>query len=311
MRMIDASAVDAAMTWPRAIAALRLGHLHARAQIGDIYLSEANTGLLTRAAWISGLGSLVKAASVFPGNVERTPALPTVQGAVLLMDPATGSLRAIIDGAAVTRWKTAGDSALGSQLLSRPHSRAFAMIGAGAMAEPLIRAHVSVRPNLQTIVLWNRSVARAEALASRIADLGRQVSVTADVESAVRSADIVSCATMSTEPIIYGAWLRPGAHLDLVGAYTRHMREADDEALRRGHLFVDFRGTTVDHIGELTDPISRGVITAADVRGDLYDLVAGAAGRQSENDITLFKNGGGAHLDLMTALAIVEGITGA
>ena len=306
--MIDAATVDAAMTWPRAIAALRQGHLHAKPQIGDIYLSEANTGLLTRAAWISGLGSLVKAASVFPGNVDRTPALPTVQGAVLLMDPATGSLRAIIDGAAVTRWKTAADSALGSSLLSRPDSRALTMVGAGAMAEPLIRAHVAMRPNLATITIWNRSAARAESLAMRLSDLRRVVAITEDLESAVRCADIVSCATMSRQPIICGAWLRPGAHLDLVGAYTRQMREADDEALRRAQVFVDFRGTTIEHIGELTDPISRGVISATDVRGDLYDLVPGQAGRQSESEITLFKNGGGAHLDLMTALAIVDGI---
>jgi len=308
MQMIDAATVDRTMTWLRAVAALRQGHLAPKPQIGDIYLSEAGTGMLTRAAWISGLGSLVKAATVFPANVTRTPALPTVQGAVLLMTPDTGSLKAIIDGAAVTRWKTAADSALGSQLLSRPDSGTLVMIGAGAMAESLIRAHVAVRPSIATIMIWNRSAGRAEALAARLGDLGRQVFVANNAETAIRSADIVSCATMSTEPIVQGAWIKPGTHLDLVGAYTKHMREADDEAMRRSSVFVDFRGTTVHDIGELTIPIASGVIAESDVRGDLYDLVAGATGRRSGSDITLYKNGGGAHLDLMMALATVEAI---
>ena len=305
--MIDAAEADRAMTWPRAVAALADGHRRAKPQIGDIYLSEAGTGLLTRAAWISGLGSLVKAASVFPGNASRNPALPTVQGAVLLMSPETGSLVAVIDGACVTKWKTAADSALGSQLLSRPDSHSLVMVGAGAMAEPLIRAHVAVRPGLQSIAIWNRSPARAEAVAAQLDDLGRRVTAATDLEAAVRSADIVSCATMSTEPLICGAWLKPGAHLDLVGAYTQQMREADDGAMRRARVFVDYRGTTVHDIGELTIPISRGVIAESDVKGDLYDLGAGAPGRLMADDITLYKNGGGAHLDLMTALAIVEG----
>ncbi len=308
LQMIDAATVDRAMTWLGVVAALRNGHLSPKAQVGDIYLSEASTGLLTRAAWISGLGSLVKAASVFPSNRNRTPPLPTVQGAVLLMTADTGSLRAIIDGGAVTKWKTAGDSALGSQLLSRQDSRSLAMIGAGAMAEPLIRAHLAVRPALQSITIWNRSLERAEALAARLFDLGRVVDVSGDLEATVRSADIISCATMSTEPLVHGAWLRAGAHLDLVGAYTKQMREADDEAMRRSSVFVDFRGTTIHDIGELTIPIAAGVIAETDIRADLYDLVAGAPGRRSPDEITLYKNGGGAHLDLMTALAIVEAL---
>jgi ornithine cyclodeaminase/alanine dehydrogenase-like protein (mu-crystallin family) len=310
MQMIDATTVDRVMTWPGVVAALRRGHSHPKAQVGDIYLSERTTGLLTRAAWISGLGSLVKAASVFPANVTRTPPLPTIQGAVLLMTPDTGSLRAIIEGAAVTKWKTAGDSALGSDLLSRPDAKSLAMIGAGAMAEPLIRAHLAVRPSIETVTLWNRSPARAQALAIRLSDLGRVVTVSADLEATVRNADIISCATISSESIVRGAWLKLGSHLDLIGAYAPRMREADDEAMRRARVFVDFRATTVHEIGELMIPIANGTITEDDVRGDLYDLVAGAPGRQLADDITLYKNGGGAHLDLMTALAIVDGVEG-
>jgi len=122
----------------------------------------------------------------------------------------------------------------------------------------------------------------------------------------VGAADIIACATMSTEPVLRGAWLKPGQHVDLIGAYRPDMREADDAALQRAALFVDSRATTIGHIGELDIPLGTGAISASDLRGDLYDIVAGRAGRKSDDEITLFKNGGGAHLDLMTAGVILE-----
>jgi len=309
MRVIDAETIDKVMVWPRVVAALKAGHSKAKPQIGDVYFSDAGNGLLSRSAWISGLGSCVKAATIFPSNVNRTPSLASIQGSVLLFDAETGETRAVVDGPAVTRWKTAGDSALGSQLLSRPDSQSLLMVGAGTQAAPLIRAHVSVRPGIERIAIWNRTRARAESVAAGLVDLGRPVAVADDLQAAVRGADIISVATMSAEPVVRGAWLKPGAHLDLVGAYTSQMRETDDDAIRRGKVFVDYRGTTIGHIGELMIPIRNGVISGKDVLGDLYDLVAGTAGRQSYTDITLFKNGGGAHLDLMTTLAIFEAVT--
>ena len=311
MRIIDAATVDRVADWPRIVAALRAGHRHPKPQIGDHYFSDGGNGILTRAAWITGLGSCVKAATVFPRNVERTPPMASIQGSVLLFDPDTGATLAVIDGAALTRWKTAGDSALGSVLLSRPDARVLLMVGAGNMSEPLIRAHVSVRPSLEQIVIWNRTLSRSNAVAGRLGDLHRQVTVAGELEAAVRSADIVSTATMSRAPLVRGAWLKPGAHLDLVGAYTPDMREADDDAMRRARVFVDFRATTVREIGELMIPIRNGAIAESSVLGDLYDLTAGSAGRVSTNDITLFKNGGGAHLDLMTALTVFEATTNA
>lgn len=306
MLIIDNATVDRVMDWPRIVAALRAGHAKPRPQIGDLYFSEAGNGLLARGAWITGLGSCVKAASIFPENVKRTPYVPSIQGSLLLFDADTGATSAVIDAAAVTRWKTAGDSALGSTLLSRSDSRSLLMVGAGVMSEPLIRAHLSVRPSIERVTFWNRTRPRAEEVAARLGDIGRPVMVANDLEAAVREADIISCATMSKQPLVLGAWLKPGTHLDLVGAYIPDMREADDEAIRRSRLFVDFRGTTIEHIGEIMIPIRNGVITEKDVLGDLYDLVAGAPGRTSANNITVYKNGGGGHLDLMTALAIVE-----
>jgi len=306
MLVIDAAMVDEVADWQTLIMALRAGHQRPKPQVGDVYFTEGANGLLSRSAWISGLGSCVKAATIFRDNPTRTPPLASIYGSVLLFDPETGITRAVVDGAAITRWKTASDSALGSELLSRPDSTELLMVGAGTQAVPLVQAHLSVRPAIRRVVLWNRTRPRAETTAARLAELGPSITIAENLEGAVRSADIVSVATMSTLPLIQGAWLKAGTHLDLVGAFTPQMREADNEAVRRARVFVDFRGTTIDHIGELMIPIREGVIAKTDVLGDLYDLVGGAPGRLSATDITLFKNGGGGHLDLMATAAIVE-----
>jgi len=306
MHVIDGKLVDRAASWPTIVAALKAGHQRPKAEVGDTYLTDSGNGLLARSAWISGLGGCVKAVTIFPRNVERMPYVASIQGSVLLFEVETGSTRAVVDAAAVTRWKTAGDSALGSELLSRQDSRQLLVIGAGTMAEPLVRAHLCVRPGIERVTVYNRTRANAVALAGRLGDLGRPVDVADNLEAAVRAADIVSVATMSTQPLVQGAWLKSGTHLDLVGAYTPQMREADDEAIRRSRVFVDFRETTIKHIGELMDPIRTGVIKESAVLGDLYDLVGGTPGRISASDITWYKNGGGGHLDLMTTHAIVE-----
>ena len=168
------------------------------------------------------------------------------------------------------------------------------------MAPHLIEAHCTVHPQIEEIRIWNRSVGRRDALLDEINN-GRQAEAADDLAEAVARADLVCCATMTSEPLIQGEWLRPGTHLDLVGAFRKDMREADDEALRRAQVFVDSRKTTIGEIGELVIPMEAGVISEEDVLGDLYDLCANKTGRQDPKDITLFKNGGGGHLDLMTA----------
>ena len=161
----------------------------------------------------------------------------------------------------------------------------------------------AIRPGLRQVRVWNRGAAKAEALAATLAARMPDLDVAAapDLEAAVRQADAVSCATMTVEPILRGAWLKPGAHLDLIGAYRPDMREADDEVFARGRLFVDARETTIGEIGELMIPMASGALSAEDVLADHRDLASGAAGRRSAEEITVFKNGGGAHLDLMTA----------
>jgi ornithine cyclodeaminase/alanine dehydrogenase-like protein (mu-crystallin family) len=308
VRVIDRDQVDAALTWPALVDALDAGHRLGRGQTHDVLIEEGGDILLSRTAWKAGYGIGIKTVTGFFGNPGRTPPRPSVQGVFVLFDHADGRPLAVIDGAAITAWKTAADSALGSRYLSRPEARCLLMVGAGALAKPLIQAHLSVRPRLEKVLVWNRTPGRAQALAAELQADDVAAEAAADLAAAVRAADIVSSATRTEEPLIQGLWLQPGAHLDLVGAFTASMREADDTALQRGRIFVDARESTLDHIGELKVPIERGVIGKDDVLADLYDLAGGLRWRRSPGDITVYKNGGGAHLDLMTAIAIYRGI---
>lgn len=290
---------DRLLTWTGVADAIAAGHLLSRAEIEDTVLRRPPDTLLLRAAWIDGMGMLVKAATVFPGNVDQD--LPTINGAAHLYSDTDGTLEASLDFHLLTKWKTVGDSLLAARLLARPESQRILIVGAGTVARSLRDAYGSLFPHAHFLV-WNRTADRAGRLA---ADFPNTEAVT-DLESALAGADIVSCATMAAEPIIRGEWLRPGQHLDLIGAYRSDMREADDDALIRSRIFVDSRDTTIDHIGELSDPIARGVIAPTDVVADYYDIAAGTFTRRTDDEITLFKNGGGAHLDLMSARHIVD-----
>jgi ornithine cyclodeaminase len=285
---------EAALSWDGITDALAAGHALKQAEIKDLLLYRGSDRLLNRSAWIDGLGLLVKCATVFPGNAAQ--ALPTINGAVTLYDDATGQLSAVVDFHLVTKWKTAGDSLLAAKRLARPDSRAILIVGAGTVARSMIEAYGAAFPDAQFTV-WTRSGTGAQALAAAIPG----VKVADDLKAAVTQADIICTATMTSEPLVMGDWLRPGQHLDLIGAYAPGMREVDDTAMARARIFVDARATTIHHIGELIDPIRSGAITEADVIADFYDLASGRFARETADDITIAKNGGGAHLDLMTA----------
>ncbi len=276
------------LTWAGLIAALEAGHRLPRAQIKDMFLYRGTDTLLNRAAWIDGLGQLVKVATVFPGNAAHR--LPSVNGAVTLYDDQTGVLQALVDFHLVTKWKTAGDSLLSATRLARKDARRILLVGAGAVARSMVSAYASAFPEARFTV-WSRNEATAQAMGLPVSD---------DLQRAVAQADIICTATMAKEPLIKGAWLQPGQHLDLIGAYTPAMREVDDAAMARARLFVDSRATTLHHIGELMMPLASGAITGSDVIADFYDDPASFA-RLSDDEITIAKNGGGAHLDLMTA----------
>lgn len=288
---------EARLDWLGLTEALAAGHALPKAEIGDTFLYRGDDTLLSRAAWIDGLGIAVKSATIFPGNPAIE--LPSINGGVSLFDDATGQLAAIVDFHLVTKWKTAGDSLLAARRLARPDSRNILIVGAGTVAGSLREAYGAAFPEAR-FTIWNRNSARAEALAGKHAGMA----VATDLEAAVRQADIVTSATMTTEPILKGAWFQPGQHIDLIGAYRPDMREADDTAMTRARVFVDSLDTTVHHIGEIKKPIAAGVITEADIVASYYhpeDFT-----RTSDDEITLFKNGGGAHLDLMTSRYILD-----
>jgi ornithine cyclodeaminase len=295
--MIPFAEGEAGLDWLALTQAIAAGHAGPKAEVADVFLYEGANTLLNRSAWIKGMGLAVKCATVFPGNPAKGQ--PMINGAVNLFSDADGALEAILDFHLVTKWKTAGDSLLAATRLARPDSRNILIVGAGTVGRSLRQAYGAAFPDARFTV-WNRSPAGAEAFRRDHPD----VAIAADLETAVRAADIVTSATMSTVPLIRGEWLQPGQHIDLIGAYRPDMREVDDAALLKSRIFVDNRHTTIDHIGELKLPIAAGTISADHVIADYYDLAAFR--RTSADEITLFKNGGGAHLDLMTSRYILE-----
>ena len=291
--------VEPTLNWLALTDALQAGHLRPRAEIGDTFLYRGHDTLLSRAAWIDGMGLAVKTATIFPANPAA--GRPSVNGAVNLYSDHDGTLEALVDFHLVTKWKTAGDSLLAARLLARPDSKNILLVGAGTVARSMVAAYSSLFADAQFTV-WNRTPSGATAMAASLPN----VTATDDLATAVGCADIIATATMATAPVIRGEWLRPGTHLDLIGAYRPDMREVDDGALLRAKIFVDSRSTTIDHIGELKDPIARGVLTPNQIVADFYDIAAGKFRRDSADQITIAKNGGGAHLDLMTARYILS-----
>ncbi len=294
---IPFDAGEALLDWIGLTDALAAGHDLPKAEIGDTFLYRDPDTLLSRAAWIDGMGIAVKTASVFPGNPAK--GTPMINGGVNLYSDADGTLEAIVDFHLVTKWKTAGDSLLAARRLARSDSRNILIVGAGTVGRALIDAYGAAFPGA-SFTVWNRTSDNAHKMASAVPGL----TVAEDLETAVRAADIVTSATMATEPLIKGAWLQPGQHIDLIGAYRPDMREADDAALQKARVFVDSYDTTVGHIGEIKIPLETGAIDRADLIADYYDLAQFK--RRSDADITLFKNGGGAHLDLMTSRYILD-----
>lgn len=288
---------EARLNWIALTDALESFHALPKAEVADTFLYRGEDTLLTRSAWIDGLGLAVKPATIFPGNGAK--GIAAVNGAVNLLDDASGRLEAIVDFHLVTKFKTAGDSLLAARHLARKDARNVLIVGAGKVAASMIEAYRALIPDAR-FTIWNRSVEGAAALADRTG-----AGVAEDLEAATRTAEIIATTTMSKAPLLKGDWLAPGTHLDLIGAYRPDMREVDDTAIRRARLFVDSRQTTLGHIGEVQDPIDRGIITSDDIIADFYDLPAGRFRRDNDDDITIAKNGGGAHLDLMTARYIL------
>ena len=265
---------------------------------------EPDATLLLMPAWTPGGYVGTKILNLFPGNSER--GLPSISANYLLASAKTGEMLALIDGGELTAARTAAASALDASYLARPDANLLLIVGTGRLAPLLASAHGSQRP-VNTIMVWGRTPDKAAAMARDLTDQGMNAQAADDLETAVGNADIVSCATLAEESLIHGDWLQPGTHVDLVGAYTPEMREADDEVVRRATVFVDTREGATKEAGDIVIPLATGVLSRDGIAADLYDLCRGDhPGRTSDEEITMFKSVGVALEDLAAAILFYE-----
>lgn len=309
MRTVDADTVHRALDYPTLVERLRLAfrgdavaplrHRHRLPGAGG-----GDAIMLLKPVWRPGGPILVKVVNIFAGNAER--GLPAVLGAVMLFDGETGAPLAAIDGQSLTVRRTAAASALAADYLARADASRLLVVGTGQLAPALAQAHAAVRP-IADVAVWGRSPEKATATAAALKRLGVAARPVDDLRAAAGAADIVTCATLAKEPLVYGDWLRPGAHLDLVGGFTPDMRECDDAAVRRARVYVDSREAALAEAGDLIQPIQAGAFSENDVVGDLAALCRGqVAGRGAADEITLFKSVGTALEDLAAAELVLE-----
>lgn len=319
MRFIDAAAVEKALDYPKLVdvleEAFRNGAIAPPRHHHTVKLEgRPDATLLLMPAWTSSAPEAetagryigIKQVTVFPDNSRLGK--PAVYGAYLLLSTETGEPLALIDAPRLTVWRTAAASALAARFLARPDASRMLMVGAGALAPYLVRAHASVRP-IREVVLWNRTRDKAEALQQRLTATGLAISVVDDLELAARAADLISTATISKTPLIQGVWLAPGCHVDCVGAFRPDMRETDDEVVRRARIWVDTMAGGLSEAGDVVMPLKAGVIRESDIQGDLFGLAQGTAPRRtSADEITMFKSVGASIEDLAAAVAVYESI---
>jgi ornithine cyclodeaminase len=303
MQEINAEATRAALPFAQLIPALEAAfatgcevpprHHHTIAAAGG------DATMLLMPAWIPDRFLGIKIANVFPGNSAR--GIPALSSLYVLCDGTTGRHLALIDGNEITARRTAAVSALAASFLSRAESSRMLVVGAGRVASLLPDAYRVVRP-IERVDVWNITRANSEAFAARLRGAGFDAHAVDDLEAAAAAADIVSCATLSTAPLVRGAWLRPGTHVDLIGSFARHMREADDETVGRASVFVDTMAAIAD-AGDLVHPIENGTLRREDVKATLADLCRRQhRGRSAAGEITLFKSVGTALADLAAAM---------
>jgi len=306
IRFYAAAEVHAALDYARLADELaRSFAAGATVPVRHVHKLGADDSLLLMPAWSeAALG--VKLVTVMPGNAAR--GVGTVQAIYVLLDRASGAPLALLDGEALTLRRTAATSALAARYLARNDAQNLLVIGAGQLAPHLASAHFALRPQLRRVLIWARNAARAQAAAQSLRDHGLPARVADDLETAVREAQIISCATTATAPIVRGAWIEPGTHLDLVGAFTPAMREVDDAAVARARIVVDTYAGALAEAGDLLTPLASGAITRASIAAELAELVRGhVPGRTQADQITLFKSVGTALEDLAAAALVVGG----
>ncbi len=311
MITVDETATREALDWPALIEALRAVFREGcesppRHQHFVDVPGEPQAKFLLMPAWRVGEYVAVKIVNVFPGNAAR--GMDSVNGIVVLFSGRTGEVLAQIDGGEVTARRTAAASALAADYLARRDARHLVLVGTGRVARNLAPAYATVRP-IARVTVWGRTPAKAAALAGELSDAGFAASASEDLEAAIREADIVSAATLATEPLIRGAWLAPGTHVDLIGSFSPRVREADDEVMRRARVFCDTRAGAPASSGDLLQPIEKGILKADEIP-DLFDLARGVhPGRTGEDEITAFKSVGASLEDFAAAVLVYERMT--
>lgn len=309
MKQINAEQISRHLNWQETVDALE--HMFAapctappRHHHTITLKDKQDATMLLMPAWISGSYSGLKLVNVYPDN--SSIGLPTIHGTYLLMNGATGEPIAILDGGELTARRTVCASALAAKFLSRKNSKKLVIVGTGRLAKYIGFAHQTVRP-IDTIVVWGRNREKSEELANLYHNAGFKSATADNLESACRDADIISCVTMSTEPLVFGSWLQPGTHLDLIGGFKPTMREADTDAVVRSTIFADTREGVLAEAGDLLIPIRKGRITSGVIAAELSELASSShPGRTSDAEITLFKSVGTSIEDLAAAIACYE-----
>ncbi|WP_322062921.1 ornithine cyclodeaminase [Paraburkholderia sp. J63] len=305
MQIISAQQIQSVLDWDGVLDALYRGHSGSRPTGDSYFIGDSSFGLFSRGVILPGKGAGVKIASIHPANGAADPPLPTEQAAFLVLDERTKGLVALLDGPEITRWKTAADSALAAQRLSSEYSEVLLVLGAGPVARSLTDAYLHIRPSIREVLLWNRTPSKLETARGALEARHVRVRIVEDLDAAVASADIIVAATSATTPLILGKYVRPGTHVDLVGGYRPDMQEADCDVFRGARIFVDDR-QNASGAGDIQIPMRAGVIGESDIEGDLFDLCRMQAFHRSAGDRTVYKNAGGAHLDLIVSQYVVE-----
>lgn len=319
MRMISAADVDRVLDFAALVETLRAAFRDGAVQpVRHHHTIERPDGAASTLLLMPAWSDLVRAGTSEGGHIgvkivtvspdNNAIGKPAVMGLYLLLDARTGEPQALIDGPRLTQWRTACASALAASYLAREDASRLLIIGAGALSRFLASAHAAVRP-ISQVRIWNRTAANAEAAAADMRRSGLNASVAADLDEALGWADIVSAATISSAPLVKGALLSPGTHVDLVGGFTPTMREADDETILRARVYVDTRAGATKEAGDIVQPLASGVLTQDGIVADLHELARGErAGRESPGEITLFKSVGAALEDLAAGIAVYENI---
>lgn len=305
MQFLSAERISSLLDWDGVLGALQAAHLGPRPVGDSFFIGDTDYGMLSRGVILPGSGAGLKLASICPANSHAKPPRPVEDAAFIVIDEKTKAIEAILDGPEITRWKTAADSALAATKLSREDSSVLLVLGAGPVAKALIEAYLFIRPSISKILLWNRTASKLDGIHQELLAKGVNATVVQDLNAATLKADIIASATSTSTPLISAEFVRPGTHVDLIGGYRPDMQEAESALLGSARIFVDDRATSAAS-GDIQIPLMQGVIAEGQIEGDLYDLCQSNCFNRSASDLTVYKNAGGAHLDLIVSQLVIK-----